>query len=64
MYSVIVIDEKDWLLMLCIIWVDNWSEGWVYKIKDELNGYEVYKWIGILIYLMVFLSKIVWIINE
>lgn len=64
MHSVIAIDEKDQPLTPCITWADNRSEGWAHKIKDELNGHEVYKRTGTPIHPMAPLSKIAWITNE
>ncbi|MFN2744943.1 MULTISPECIES: gluconokinase [Bacillus] len=64
MHSVIAMDEKDQPLTPCITWADNRSEGWAHKIKDELNGHEVYKRTGTPIHPMSPLSKIAWIVNE
>ncbi|MEC0586901.1 gluconokinase [Bacillus spizizenii] len=64
MHSVIAIDEKDQPLTPCITWADNRSESWAHKIKDELNGHEVYKRTGTPIHPMAPLSKIAWITNE
>ena len=43
MHSLIAMDENDQPLTPCITWADNRSEAWAHKIKDELNGHEVYK---------------------
>ncbi|MDR4215675.1 gluconate kinase, partial [Bacillus paralicheniformis] len=43
MHSVIAMDENDQPLTACITWADNRSEAWAHKIKDELDGHEVYK---------------------
>jgi gluconokinase len=64
MHSVIAMDENDQPLTSCITWADNRSEAWVRKIKDELNGHEVYKRTGTPIHPMSPLSKITWIVNE
>jgi gluconokinase len=64
MHSVIAMDENDQPLTPCITWADNRSEAWVRKIKDELNGHEVYKRTGTPIHPMSPLSKITWIVNE
>ncbi|MCY7953090.1 gluconokinase [Bacillus inaquosorum] len=64
MHSVIAIDEHDQPLTPCITWADNRSEGWAHKIKEELNGHEVYKRTGTPIHPMSPLSKIAWITNE
>ncbi|ARW08978.1 gluconokinase [Bacillus atrophaeus] len=64
MHSVIAMDENDQPLTPCITWADNRSEGWAHKIKDELNGHEVYKRTGTPIHPMAPLSKIAWIAND
>ncbi|PLR80099.1 gluconokinase [Bacillus canaveralius] len=64
MHSVIVIDDNDQPLTPCITWADNRSEAWAHKIKDELNGHEVYRRTGTPIHPMSPLSKIAWIMNE
>ncbi|RHW40358.1 gluconokinase [Neobacillus notoginsengisoli] len=64
MHSVIAMDEHHQPLTPCITWADNRSEAWTKKIKDELNGHEVYKRTGTPIHPMSPLSKITWIVNE
>ncbi|MEC2055293.1 gluconokinase [Peribacillus psychrosaccharolyticus] len=64
MHSVIAMDEQDKPLTPCITWADNRSEGWSRKIKDELNGHEIYKRTGTPIHPMSPLSKIAWLVNE
>jgi gluconokinase len=64
MHSLIAIDENDQPLTPCITWADNRSEAWAHKIKDELNGHEVYRRTGTPIHPMSPLSKITWIVNE
>ena len=64
MHSVIAMDENDQHLTPCITWADNRSEAWAHKIKDELNGQNVYKRTGTPIHPMSPLSKITWIVNE
>ncbi|WMT43197.1 gluconokinase [Paenibacillus sp. D2_2] len=64
MHSVIVIDENDQPLTPCITWADNRSEAWAQKIKEELNGHEVYRRTGTPIHPMSPLSKITWIVND
>jgi gluconokinase len=64
MHSLIAMDENDQPLTPCITWADNRSEAWTHKIKDELNGHEVYKRTGTPIHPMSPLSKITWIVNE
>lgn len=64
MHSVIAMDEQDQPLTPCITWADNRSEAWSRKIKNELNGHEIYKRTGTPIHPMSPLSKIAWLVNE
>lgn len=64
MHSLIVMDENDQPLTPCITWADNRSEAWAHKIKDELNGHEIYKRTGTPIHPMSPLTKITWLVNE
>jgi gluconokinase len=64
MHSVIAMDVHDRPLTSCITWADNRSEAWAHKIKEELNGHEVYRRTGTPIHPMSPLSKITWIVNE
>ncbi|MBV7506651.1 gluconokinase [Bacillus sp. sid0103] len=64
MHSLIAMNEDDQPLTPCITWADNRSEAWTHKIKDELNGHEVYKRTGTPIHPMSPLSKITWIVND
>ncbi|KAA0546287.1 gluconokinase [Bacillus sp. BGMRC 2118] len=64
MHSVIAMDEHDQPLTPCITWADNRSEAWAHKIKNELNGHEIYKRTGTPIHPMSPLSKVAWIVHE
>lgn len=64
MHSVIAMDENDQPITPCITWADNRSEAWTHKIKDELNGHEIYKRTGTPIHPMSPLTKIAWLVNE
>jgi gluconokinase len=64
MHSVIAMDENDLPLTPCITWADNRSEAWTRKIKEELNGHEVYKRTGTPIHPMSPLSKIAWLKDD
>ncbi|WP_075618784.1 gluconokinase [Paenisporosarcina indica] len=64
MHSVIAIDENNQPLTQCITWADNRSEAWTRKIKNELNGHEIYKRTGTPIHPMSPLSKMAWIVND
>src|SRR5699024_10388737 len=58
------VDENDQPLTKCITWADNRSNHWAEKIKNELNGYEIYEKTGTPIHPMSPLSKITWIEND
>ncbi|WP_409271852.1 gluconokinase [Neobacillus sp. SCS-31] len=64
MHSVIAMGANDEPLTPCITWADNRSEAWTHKIKNELNGHEIYKRTGTPMHPMSPLSKIAWIVNE
>lgn len=64
MHSVIAMDVNDQPLTPCITWADNRSEAWAHKIKDELNGHEVYRRTGTPIHPMSPLAKITWLVND
>ncbi|MGC4378901.1 gluconokinase [Fictibacillus sp. Mic-4] len=64
MHSVIAMDNNDEPLTKCITWADNRSEAWARKIKEELNGHDVYKRTGTPIHPMSPLSKIAWLVND
>ncbi|MGD7007273.1 gluconokinase [Metabacillus sp. 84] len=64
MHSVIAMDEHDQPLTPCITWADNRSEAWARKIKNELNGHEIYRRTGTPIHPMSPLSKIAWMVHE
>ncbi|NRG47152.1 gluconokinase [Bacillus sp. CRN 9] len=64
MHSLIAMDENNQPLTPCITWADNRSEAWAHKIKNELNGHEIYKRTGTPIHPMSPLSKMAWITND
>ncbi len=64
MHSVIAMDENDEPLTPVITWADNRSEAWAHKIKNELNGHEVYKRTGTPIHPMSPLCKIAWMVHD
>ncbi len=64
MHSVIAVDEDNQPLTKCITWADNRSEAWTRKIKEDLNGHEVYRRTGTPIHPMSPLSKITWLVND
>ncbi|MDQ0229148.1 gluconokinase [Metabacillus malikii] len=64
MHSLIAVGQDDKPLTPCITWADNRSEAWAHKIKDELNGHQVYRRTGTPIHPMSPLTKITWIEND
>ena len=61
MHSVIAIDEHGTPLTRCITWADSRATAWAEKIKNELNGLEIYKRTGTPIHPMSPLAKIAWL---
>ncbi|MFT8322710.1 MAG: gluconokinase [Bacillus sp. (in: firmicutes)] len=61
MHSVIALDSKGNPLTRCITWADSRSADWAAKIKNELNGMEIYRRTGTPIHPMAPLSKIAWL---
>jgi gluconokinase len=64
MHSVIAVDEEGNPLTECITWADNRSSDWAEKIKNEMNGHEIYLRTGTPIHPMAPLAKLVWLRNE
>lgn len=64
MHSIIAVDEKGKPLTRCITWADNRSASWAEKIKNDMNGHEIYLRTGTPIHPMSPLSKLVWLQNE
>ena len=64
MHSIIAVDEKGEPLTRCITWADNRSASWAEKIKNDMNGHEIYLRTGTPIHPMSPLSKLVWLQNE
>lgn len=64
MHSVIAVDESGEILTNCITWADNRSTKWAEKIKNEMNGHEIYLRTGTPIHPMSPLSKIRWLKEE
>lgn len=64
MHSVIAIDETGKPLTNCITWADNRSTKWAEKIKDEMNGHDIYLRTGTPIHPMSPLCKIRWMKEE
>ncbi|MRG86103.1 gluconokinase [Salinibacillus xinjiangensis] len=64
MHSLIAIDENNQPLTQCITWADNRSSKWAKKIKEELNGHDIYRRTGTPIHPMSPLCKIAWIEHD
>ncbi|MDM5201389.1 gluconokinase [Fictibacillus enclensis] len=64
MHSVIAVDEKGKALTKSITWADNRGADYAEKIKNELNGHEVYLRTGTPIHPMSPLTKLLWMKNE
>ncbi len=64
MHSLIGVGEKGKPLTNCITWADNRSAKWAEKIKNEMDGHEIYRRTGTPIHPMSPLSKLVWLKND
>jgi gluconokinase len=61
MHSLIAMDAQGKPLTRCITWADSRATEWAEKIKNDLNGLEVYKRTGTPIHPMSPLAKIAWL---
>lgn len=64
MHSVIAVDEEGKPLTKVITWADNRSAAWAEKIKNEMNGHEIYLRTGTPIHPMSPLVKLAWLRHE
>lgn len=64
MHSLIAMDAQGKPLTRCITWADSRAASWAEKIKNELNGLEIYKRTGTPIHPMSPLAKIAWLKTE
>ncbi|WP_337101645.1 gluconokinase [Paenibacillus sp. YIM B09110] len=64
MHSVIAVDEAGTPITQCITWADNRSAEWTEKIKNELNGHDIYLRTGTPIHPMSPLSKLAWLSHD
>lgn len=64
MHSVIAVDKKGRPLTKCITWADNRSSMWAEKIKNEMNGHQIYLRTGTPIHPMSPFSKLTWLRHE
>ncbi|CAM3134522.1 gluconokinase [Paenibacillus lupini] len=63
MHSVIAVDGEGRPLTRCITWADNRSAMWTERIKNEMNGHQIYLRTGTPLHPMSPLSKLVWLRN-
>ncbi|MGG3467205.1 gluconokinase [Neobacillus pocheonensis] len=64
MHSVIAVDRDGKALTPCITWADSRATKWAEKIKNELNGHEIYMRTGTPIHPMAPLAKLAWLKEE
>lgn len=64
MHSVIAIDKNGKPLTNCMTWADTRATEWADKIKNEMDGHEIYRRTGTPIHPMSPLCKITWLHNE
>ncbi|MBD1223491.1 gluconokinase [Virgibacillus halodenitrificans] len=64
MHSLIAVDEQHNLLTNSITWADTRSATHAKKIKEEMNGHEIYLRTGTPIHAMSPLAKLVWLQDE
>jgi len=61
MHSVICVDSDGNALSKCITWADSRSHSHALKIKNEMNGLDIYQRTGTPIHAMSPLSKLMWL---
>ncbi|MEJ8306359.1 gluconokinase [Saccharibacillus sacchari] len=64
MHSLIGVDETGKPLTACITWADNRSAAWTKKLKNELDGHEIYLRTGTPIHPMSPLAKLLWLRHD
>src|SRR5699024_9295819 len=64
MHSVIAMNKVDEPITKCITWADNRSRDWANKIKEELDGHDIYLKTGTPIHPMSPFSKITWLEHD
>jgi gluconokinase len=64
MHSVIAVDDNGNPLTRSITWADSRATAWAEKIKNELNGLEIYRRTGTPIHPMSPLAKIAWLRSD
>ena len=64
MHSIIAVDGSGIPITPCITWADSRSKAWADKIKDEMNGHDIYMRTGTPIHPMSPLAKIAWLTHD
>lgn len=64
MHSVIAVDKQGKPLTACITWADNRSAGCALRLKNELNGHDLYLRTGTPIHPMSPITKLMWLREE
>lgn len=64
MHSVIAVDREGTPLTACITWADNRSAKYALRLKNELNGHELYLRTGTPIHPMSPITKLMWLREE
>ncbi|MFG6147892.1 gluconokinase [Halobacillus sp. B23F22_1] len=64
MHSLIAVDEEDELLTNSITWADTRSAEYARKLKEELNGHDIYLRTGTPVHAMSPLAKLMWMKEE
>ncbi|MBD2867172.1 gluconokinase [Paenibacillus arenilitoris] len=64
MHSVIAVDADGKPITRCMTWADNRSAGWTERIKNEMNGHQIYLRTGTPLHPMSPLSKLTWLRHE
>ncbi|WP_199925467.1 gluconokinase [Paenibacillus bouchesdurhonensis] len=64
MHSVIPVDQDGKPIMRCLTWADNRSVEWANRLKNELNGHDIYLRTGTPIHPMSPLPKLMWLRHD
>lgn len=64
MHSVIPVDQDGKPIMRCLTWADNRSVEWANRLKNELNGHDIYLRTGTPIHPMSPLTKLMWLRHD
>lgn len=64
MHSVIPVAPDGKPLMNCITWADNRSAAWTEKLKQDMNGHEIYLRTGTPVHPMSPLTKLLWLRHD